>query len=67
VTMSGQRLRREHPPDSTVARSRGPDWVLTLWIVVAFLGALVATHYLLRRVLVGGSEMASGSSGYLLL
>jgi hypothetical protein len=65
--MNGQRLRRELPPDGTEARSGALDWVLTLWIVAAFLGGLVASQYLLRPVLVGGSEMASALSGCLLL
>jgi hypothetical protein len=68
VAMSSQRLRPEHPPDGSEARSGAPDVVLTLWIVALFLGGLVASHYVLRRVLVGGGEMASGvSSGWLLL
>ena len=66
--MGGQRLRREHPPDDTDVRSGAPDWVLRLWIVAAFLGALVASHYVLGHVLVGGSEMAFAPlRGWLLL
>lgn len=68
VAMSGPRLRREHPPDGTEARSGASDWVPTLWIVAVFLGALVASHYVFSHVLVGGSEAASGPlSGWLLL
>jgi len=66
--MSGQRPRREHPSGATAARSGATEWVLTLWIVAAFLGALVASHYVLHRLLVGGSEAASAiSSGWVLL
>jgi hypothetical protein len=44
------------------------DWTLASWMVAAFLGGVVGTHYLLRLLLAAGSEMAPGmSSGWLLL
>ena len=60
--MTGRRPLREHPPDEAEARSGATDVVLTLWIVAAFLGGLVASNYLLGRVLVGGGEIALGVS-----
>jgi hypothetical protein len=57
--MRDQRLPHERPPDGTPAASSAANWTLALWVVAAFLGAFVATHYLLQRVLFGGSDFAT--------
>jgi hypothetical protein len=62
-SMSDQRLPSERPPDDTTASPSAAHWTLALWVVAAFLGAFVATHYLLQRVLAGGSDVAAAIPG----
>jgi hypothetical protein len=57
--MTHPRLPRERAPDAATARLRLPDCTLALWLVAVFLGALVATHYLLARVLAAGADVTS--------
>lgn len=49
--MSDQHVPRERPPEGTTAFASPAGWTLALWMVVAFLGAFVAAHYLLQRTL----------------
>jgi hypothetical protein len=65
--MRDQRLPHERPPDDTTAASSAVNWTLALWVVAAFLGAFVATHYLLGRVLAGGTDVASAIPAWSLL
>ena len=57
--MTDPRLPRERPSGAVTARPRLSDCTLALWLVAVFLGALVATHYLLAQVLAGGADVAS--------
>ena len=58
--MGDQRLPHERALNRTTAAASATNWILALWMVAAFLGAFVATHYLLRGVLSGSSEPSSG-------
>jgi hypothetical protein len=58
--MGGER----HPPVVRDCRNRadGSDTAVTLWIVAAFLGGLVTSHYVLRSVLnAGASDVPSAT------
>jgi hypothetical protein len=52
------RLSRERASDAAVARPKLADGAFALWLVAAFLGGLVAAHYLLARVLLSGADAA---------
>lgn len=43
--------QREHLSHGTGAHSDAFDWTLALWLMAAFLGGLVAAHYLLPQIL----------------
>ena len=57
VTMTHSRLPRERAPDADTARPGLAGWTLALWLVAAFLGGLVASHYLLARILAGDAAV----------
>jgi hypothetical protein len=44
--MGGQPRDSERRPSA--GRATAADWTLRMWVAVAFLGALIGTHYLLR-------------------
>jgi hypothetical protein len=51
--MGQQRPPAERLAETKDLRSNAGGWTLVMWIVAAFLGALIGTYYLLERVLVG--------------
>ena len=50
-------MSRERVSDAATARSGLADGALALWLVAAFLGGLVAAHYLLARIVVAGAAL----------
>ena len=53
--MMPRRLSRERASDA--ARSGLADGALALWLVAAFLGGLLAAHYVLARIAFAGATL----------
>ncbi len=57
VSMTPRRLSRERASDAATARSGLADGALALWLVAAFLGGLLAAHYVLARIAFAGATL----------